>query len=84
KLNGVNEEIRGLVQNLVNTASRINELRERYASLNQRLREVRLARIKQNEEKIVEEKRKLVEEKKRRGERLTLEDLRILYGEYHE
>lgn len=84
KLSEVSEEIRNLVQSLINTASKINELRERYASLNQKLKEVRIAKTKATEEKIIEEKKKLVEEKRRRGERLTFEDLRILYGEYHE
>jgi len=48
------------------------------------LREVRIAKKKAVEERILKKKKELAERKMREGRRLTLEELKILYGESDE
>jgi hypothetical protein len=47
-----------------------------------RLKELKVSRQRGIQLKVLEERRKEIEEKARRGEPLSIDEMRILYGEF--
>jgi uncharacterized coiled-coil DUF342 family protein len=67
-------------QRLAEITEQLNEIVPKYREAQNKLREIRLGRKKAMEEAILSKKREEAERKLREGKRLTIEDLKVLYG----
>lgn len=75
-----NEGIQERANALTEVSGKIGELIEKYREMQKKLREIRLGRKKAIEEAILNQKKQKVEEKLKKGQRLTFEDLQLLYA----
>jgi len=60
----------------------LDALYTKYREIMVRLKELKVSRQRGIQLKVLEERRKEIEEKARRGEPLSIDEMRILYGEF--
>jgi len=80
EINKLSEEIKGLQEKIDKINKEIDIRKSELKDLYSKLSEIRSMRRKAREEAALKEIKKRAEDKLRMGERLTLEELRALYG----
>ncbi|MCE4614123.1 MAG: hypothetical protein F7B60_01150 [Desulfurococcales archaeon] len=75
------EDIEEKSKNIEGLSKERTQLKSQLKILNEQLRAVRMGEDAKKVEEFVEERRKQVMDKMKKGERLTLEEMKILYGE---
>ncbi|MCD6323947.1 MAG: hypothetical protein J7L55_02420 [Desulfurococcales archaeon] len=75
-----NKAIQDRANELVELSGKLNEMYAKYREFQTRLRELRVGRKKAVEKEIIERKKEGAMKKLKEGKRLTLEDLKVLYG----
>ena len=75
-----NRLIREKVKELVNVSEKIESTYASYRKLQEELKNLRFRRKKELEEKIISRKREIALNKLRKGERLSFDDLKVLYN----
>jgi uncharacterized coiled-coil DUF342 family protein len=80
-IDALGNEIQQKSQEAENLTKQLDALYQEYRDLMVKLKEMKLAKQRGIEVNILEQKRKEIEEKQKKGEALTLDELRILYGD---
>jgi len=82
KVNALSDEINAKSQMIDDLSRQLDELYALYKETMIKLKEIKIARQQGLQVELIEKKRREIKEKMERGEPLTLEELKILYGEF--